>query len=113
MAYYFDYCYYSLPEASAPEMPNRDFEIYFSLNRCQTKTFIRQKRRHWSGVGNGCNNDYRVASGLADTGNLPGHNGGELQGMALELRHPAQIDSGLSRFAAEKQTSESLFSLPA
>jgi len=33
-----------------------------------------------------------VASGPADTGNLPGHNGDELQGLALELRNTAQID---------------------
>jgi hypothetical protein len=35
-----------------------------------------------------------VASGPADTGNLPGNNGNELQGLALELRHTAQIDPG-------------------
>jgi len=33
-----------------------------------------------------------VASGPADTGNLSGNNGNELQGLALELRHTAQID---------------------
>jgi hypothetical protein len=33
-----------------------------------------------------------VASGPADTGNLPGDNGGELQSMALELRDSTQID---------------------
>ena len=33
-----------------------------------------------------------MASGPADTGNLPGHNGDELQGLALELRNTAQID---------------------
>jgi hypothetical protein len=33
-----------------------------------------------------------VASGPADTGNLPGNNGNELQGLALELRNTAQID---------------------
>jgi hypothetical protein len=34
-----------------------------------------------------------VASGPVDTGNLPGNNCGKLQGLALELRHTAQIDS--------------------
>jgi hypothetical protein len=32
-----------------------------------------------------------MASGPADTGNLPGDNGGKLQSLALELRNSAQI----------------------
>jgi len=44
------------------------------------------------GVGNGCNYYCRVASGPSDIGNLPGNNGDELQGLALELRDSAQID---------------------
>jgi len=33
-----------------------------------------------------------VASGPSDIGNLPGNNGDELQGLALELRDSAQIN---------------------
>jgi hypothetical protein len=47
-----------------------------------------------------------VASGPADTGNLPGNNGNELQGLALELRNTAQIDP-----AAQTEPSAFLFSI--